>query len=74
VNDHMKPSTLFFVLLAPVGLALTALAADYGSLINQGYRWVTVNGPYAYPSKEDPRTAARVGSQNPSNRLFMPTT
>ena len=53
MNDHMKPSTLFLVLLALVGLALTALAADYGSLINQGYRWVTVNGPHAYPSKED---------------------
>jgi hypothetical protein len=26
LNDHMKPSTLFIVLLAPVGLALTALA------------------------------------------------
>lgn len=48
----MKPSTLFFVLLA-VGLALTALAADYGSLVNQGYRWVRINGPYAYPAKED---------------------
>jgi hypothetical protein len=51
----MKPSTLFFVLLALVGLALTALAADYGSLVHQGYRWVTVNGPYAYPAKEDAR-------------------
>jgi hypothetical protein len=49
----MKPSILFFVLLALVGLALTALAADYGSLVNQGYRWVTVSGPYAYPSQED---------------------
>ena len=39
--------------LALVGLALTASAADYGSLVNQGYRWVMVNGPYAYPSKED---------------------
>jgi hypothetical protein len=53
VNEHMKPSTLFSLLLALVGPAPTVLAADYGDLVNQGYRWVAVNGPYAYPAKED---------------------
>jgi len=68
----MKPSTLFFVLLA-VGLALTALAADYGSLVNQGYRWVRVNGPYAYPAKEDAQnggTSKKSESKQPVVRAY----
>jgi hypothetical protein len=53
VNAHMKPSTLSFVLLALTGLTATVLAVDYGDLVNKGYRWVNVNGPYAYPAKEE---------------------
>src|SRR6266481_4091982 len=35
------------------GVAGTALAADYSDLAAQGYRWITVDGPYACPAKED---------------------
>jgi hypothetical protein len=35
------------------GLAGTALAANYSDLAAQGYRWITVDGPYACPAKED---------------------
>jgi hypothetical protein len=43
-------------LLAWVSAAIIAGAAsatDFQSLAKQGYRWVTVNGPYACPKKED---------------------
>jgi hypothetical protein len=36
-----------------VGLTVTALAANYGDLVAQGYRWITVDGPYACPAKDD---------------------
>jgi hypothetical protein len=38
-----------------VGSISTALAADYDNLIERGYRWVTVNGPYACPTRDDLR-------------------
>jgi hypothetical protein len=37
------------------GLTCAALAADYSALAQQGYRWVTVDGPYACPSQADVR-------------------
>jgi hypothetical protein len=38
-----------------VGSISTALAADYDNLIERGYRWVTVDGPYACPTQDDLR-------------------
>jgi len=35
------------------GLTYTAFAADYSALAAQGYRWVTIDGPYACLSQED---------------------
>lgn len=37
------------------GLGPMALADPYKDLAAQGYRWVIVDGPYACPSKDDPR-------------------
>ena len=37
------------------GLASTALADPYKELAAQGYRWVSVDGPYACRSKDDLR-------------------
>jgi hypothetical protein len=56
-------------LLAWLSVALIAGAAsatDFQSLAKQGYRWVTVNGPYACPKKEDAEklAAARDVSSN----------
>jgi hypothetical protein len=33
-----------------LGLGCTCLAEDYSALAAQGYRWVTVNGPYSCTS------------------------
>ena len=53
------------IILAAVaaGLASTALADPYKELAAQGYRWVSVDGPYACRSKDDLRkiTAHRTG-------------
>jgi hypothetical protein len=37
----------------PVGLASAGLALNYDDWINQGYRWVTADGPFACVSKSD---------------------
>ena len=41
--------------VATFGPVSTALAADYSDLVAQGYRWATVDGPYASPAKDDLR-------------------
>ena len=50
----MKIATLLSV-AAAVGLKSGALAAPYDELAAKGYRWVTTDGPYACPSKDDLR-------------------
>ena len=35
------------------GLTCAALAANYSDLVTQGYRWITVNGPFACDSQQD---------------------
>ncbi len=53
----MKPRIL---IIAATSLNLTclALADDYSDLAAQGYRWVTVDGPYACATKQDARRMA----------------
>jgi hypothetical protein len=48
----MKLRMLAFAAIS-VGLTVTALAANYSDLVAQGYRWITVDGPYACPAKDD---------------------
>ena len=50
----MRVLTIILATLA-AGLAPTALADPYKDLAAQGYRWVSVDGPYACPSKDDLR-------------------
>ena len=38
-----------------LGPASTALAVNYNDFAAQGYRWATVDGPYAAPAKDDLR-------------------
>jgi hypothetical protein len=38
-----------------LGTVSTALATNYYDLVAQGYRWATVDGPYASPAKDDLR-------------------
>jgi hypothetical protein len=50
----MKIATLLS-LAAAAGLQSGALATPYDELAVNGYRWVTIDGPYASPSKDDLR-------------------
>jgi hypothetical protein len=51
----MKHMKLAISIITAVGLSLTctALADHYKDLAAQGYRWVTVNGPYACETEQD---------------------
>jgi hypothetical protein len=54
----MKVLTIILAAVA-AGLAPTALADPYKDLAAQGYRWVSVDGPYACRSKDDLREISR---------------
>jgi hypothetical protein len=54
----MKVPTLIW-LAAAVLLTSRGFAAPYDDLAAKGYRWVTTNGPYACPSKDDLRQIIR---------------
>jgi hypothetical protein len=45
------------VVIATIGfeLACTGFAGDYKYLVGKGYRWVTVDGPYACSTEEEVR-------------------
>jgi hypothetical protein len=45
-------------------LMLNGFAASYGDLLKQGYRWVTVDGPYACVSVDDLRKITRGGGDD----------
>ena len=47
--------TILSVAAVAVLVTSTGLAANYDDLAAQGYRWITVDGPYACPSKDDLR-------------------
>ena len=51
----MKITTILSVACAAVELTSVGLAASYDELAAKGYRWVTVDGPYGCPSKDDLR-------------------
>jgi hypothetical protein len=51
----MKMATIPSVASAAVVLTSVGLAASYDELAAKGYRWVTVDGPYGCPFKDDLR-------------------
>jgi hypothetical protein len=51
----MKISTILSVAAVAVVLTSVGLAANYDELAAKGYRWVTVDGPYGCPFKDDLR-------------------
>ena len=53
MRSHVKIATLSVA--AAIGLKSGALATPYDELGAKGYRWVTTDGPYACPSKDDLR-------------------
>ena len=46
---------MLLVSVIGLGLASTAWAGDYEDLAAKGYRWVTVNGPYACATEQELR-------------------
>src|SRR5213594_1981196 len=51
----MKISTVLSAAAATAALISTGLSANYDDIIEKGYRWVAVDGPYACPTKNDLR-------------------
>jgi hypothetical protein len=54
-KNSMNVRTMLSVAAVAVGLASAGLAVNYDDLVRQGYRWVTVDGPFACVSKDDLR-------------------
>ena len=54
-KKYMKLLTILLAPIVAVEMASTALARDYKDLVAEGYRWVSLDGPYACPTKEDLR-------------------
>jgi hypothetical protein len=52
-NEFMKISRILSVAAATAALISTGLSANYDDIIEKGYRWVSVDGPYACPTKND---------------------
>jgi hypothetical protein len=48
----MKLRILVFTAIS-FGLTCAALADNYSDLVTQGYRWITVDGPFACDSEQD---------------------
>jgi len=51
----MKGPTILSEAAAVIGLTSAGFTANYDDLPAKGYRWVTVDGPYACPSRGDLR-------------------
>jgi len=49
----MKVRTIISIAVAAIGLTSTALSDKYDDLVTKGYRWVTIDGPFACASKDD---------------------
>jgi hypothetical protein len=49
----MKVSTILSVAAALIALTSAGITVSYDDLAAKGYRWVTVDGPYACPTNED---------------------
>ena len=59
--------TILSLAAVAAGLASTGLGVNYEDLIKQGYRWVTVDGPFACVSKDDLRQI----TEKPSDELEL---
>jgi hypothetical protein len=65
----MKRLTIPLATFVAVVTASTALALDYKNLVADGYRWVSIDGPYACPVKEDLSRMTRNASD--TNEIHM---
>ena len=44
---------MLVITIISFGLTCAGRAANYSDLVAQGYRWITVDGPYACPTEQD---------------------
>ena len=49
----MKVRTIISIAVDAIGLTSTALSDKYDDLVTKGYRWVTIDCPFACASKDD---------------------
>ena len=49
----MKVSAILSITAAVIGLTSAGLTANFDDLAAKGYRWVTIDGPYGCPAKDD---------------------
>jgi len=49
----MRVSAILSITAAVIGLTSAGLAANFDDLAAKGYRWVTIDGPYGCPAKDD---------------------
>src|ERR1700676_820035 len=49
----MKVSAILSITAAVIGLTSAGVTANYDDLAAKGYRWVTIDGPYGCPAKDD---------------------
>jgi hypothetical protein len=49
----MRVSAILSITAAVIGLTSAGLTANYDDLAAKGYRWVTIDGPYGCPAKDD---------------------
>ena len=55
IQKSMKARTILAVAAAAITLTSSALGDKYSDLVAKGYRWSTVDGLYAWVSKDDVR-------------------
>jgi hypothetical protein len=69
-GKFMKVAKLICIAAFAVGLTPTALADKYDDLAAKEYRWVNVNGPFAYRSRDDLRQIDKDRSQGQEFELI----
>jgi hypothetical protein len=65
----LGPARILGLAIFAVGLTCTAVAADYKDLVAEGYRWVTVDGPFA--CKTEPEVQRITNHRSDATELQM---
>jgi hypothetical protein len=65
----MRIRSIIAVAITISGLTSAALGDKYDDLVRKGYRWVSTDGPFACPSKDDLQRIVK--NQNDENEIRM---